>query len=492
MTPNSSDHLESLIAERTGLKLRLHQRESLNKVADHRWMALALNNRSQYVELLKSDLGDAKAEWDQILGILTNNETYFYRDRGQIELLRQTILPEIIARNEPARTLRVWSAGCSTGEEAYSLAILVDELLPKIVRSEGRGWQISILGTDIDEPSLLQARHGVYGEWSFRSMDQETKLRCFTRNADGWKISEEYKSLVTFQASNLVGDQFPNRLTEMYDMDLILCRNVFIYFEPASVHSVVDKFAQTLREGGYLMTGHVESVGSQFANLEVRSYPESDVYRRVDLETKLAVKPKSVKVFAQTPSQTLVGKPTKKSVSAVSHPAEAVTSPQDSNPTPSEGAKDLVASPTQHASEPSGPSSSQTEDEALLQAARTLADLGRYSEAIECCERVIQKQPFIFDSYVILAAIAQERGQAEEAKRQLKKAIYLCPAVPHLYLEIGALYRSEGDTARASKMEDTALELLQQIPPETVVGSSDGPNAKQWIEHFDRISQEGS
>ena len=182
--------IEQLISARAGLQLRPREREALRGTLAARMAALHLRHADEYHQLLQAGTSDAESEWEQLMARLTNNESYFFRDKGQMALLRERILPELIARNQATRTLRLWSAGCSTGEEPYSLAMLVDELLPQRETASGADWEIVILGTDIDGPALEQARRGIYGSWSFRTMEPELQQRCFHRQEDGWQVAE--------------------------------------------------------------------------------------------------------------------------------------------------------------------------------------------------------------------------------------------------------------------------------------------------------------
>jgi chemotaxis protein methyltransferase CheR len=204
---------------------------------------------------------------------IINNETYFFRDHGQFDLLRLRLLPELIERRRATKTLRLWSAGCSSGEETYSLAMLLDMLLP-----ERDGWNILILGSDIDEKALAKARRAHYGQWSFRMAPTALKHRYFRRTGDEWTLDERIRSMVTFRTSNLIGEAFPG--AELRDMDLILCRNVFIYFGAAAVAAVAEKLAAALSEGGYLMTAHTELIGHRVPNLQSRLFAEGVVYQR--------------------------------------------------------------------------------------------------------------------------------------------------------------------------------------------------------------------
>src|SRR4028118_1611340 len=154
---------QQLIATHTGLQIREQEREALGRTLLGRARALQLAAPEQYYGLLESGSAHGAAEWKQLIVLLTNQESYFFRDKGQFTLLQERILPELIKANRERRTLRLWSAGCSTGEEPYSLAILVDQLLP-----QRESWSVFILGTDIEEGALEKARRGIYSPWSFR------------------------------------------------------------------------------------------------------------------------------------------------------------------------------------------------------------------------------------------------------------------------------------------------------------------------------------
>ncbi|MFA6311055.1 MAG: protein-glutamate O-methyltransferase CheR [Sterolibacterium sp.] len=203
-----------------------------------------------------------------------NGETYFFRDHGQFDLLRLRLLPALIESRRRARTLRLWSAGCASGEEAYSLAMLVDMLLP-----ERDGWSILILGSDIDETALAKARRGRYGQWSFRMTPPMLRQRYFRRTGDEWALDERIRCMVTFHVVDLIGEPFPGG--ELQDMDLILCRNVFIYFGAEVVSTVARKLARALSKGGYLMSGHTELIGHRLPDMQSRLFVEGVVYQRV-------------------------------------------------------------------------------------------------------------------------------------------------------------------------------------------------------------------
>jgi len=460
MNVTLTGQVEHLVIERTGLKLRPRQREVLQISLNMRIRVLNVRDEDEYSQLLKDDGLVAEGEWQHIARLLTNKESYFFRDKGQMALLRDFILPELIERNRSTQTLRIWSAGCSTGEEAYTLAILLDGLLPK---QKVPSWKITIIGTDIDSAALEHARRGIYSHWSFRMVDPATKQRYFRHRGGGWQVLEPYHSSVVFKSCNLVANVFPSNGTGLYEMDLILCRNVFIYFEPNAVAKVLDKFSQTLRPEGYLMTGHVETRGLAAASFNARNFPESTIYQNG--KSSSAVSGKHVQA-----SPPPVGSVSRSTLRA-NHKLE----------TSSVAAVDT-----------SGLHPGLGREQSLLLAARSSADLGHYADAVESCRELTREFPFFAEPYELLASIAQEQGREEEARAFLKKAIYLAPEAPYFYMELGALYRDEGDSARAHKMHRTALELLRKMPSEAAVGFFGGPNARECIRHLTELHPEGA
>lgn len=498
----ASHRFERLIAAHTGLQLRPREHKTLRGTLAARMAALRLRNADQYHQLLQSGTPDAISEWEQLTASLLNNESYFFRDKGQMSLLRERILPELIARNQARRTLRLWSAGCSTGEEAYSLAIMVEDLLPRHRVNAGSGWQIVILGTDISEHALQHARKGIYSAWSFRTIDPE-QHHSFHRQEGGWQVTQATRSLVKFARCNLVADPFPNPAVGLYDMDLILCRNVFIYFSPEAISAVLPKFADTLREGGYLMTGHAETRSHLVEPFKTLMCPESVLYQRV---RKTALGIETTGTSPRLPGAT----PSRNELPAGGLPITPVKPHV------------LPCAPQSVAAAPTAPTLSATAAQALIDAeagyiigdytatieailaleepagvrgqmllARAYANLGLYEKAADCCRQVMSEFPLSSEPYELLASIAQERGDIEDAKLLLKKALYLAPTSPSAYLELGALYQSEGDRERAQKMRLTAHELLLNQPPDAPVGTSGGPNAWEWAQHLKQALKDG-
>jgi len=192
-------------------------------------------------------------ELSDIMDILTTNETYFFRESFQLKAFTDEIIPELKAAKEQKgeKVLRIWSAGCSSGEEPYTIAMLLLEM------GGFDGWRIEIVGTDISHRVLQQARKGMYGRSSFRTTEENFLRRYFQEQDGQLRIADRAKELVTISHLNLFDE---NRIALLGKMDVIFCRNVIIYFDQVAKKRVVEAFYRSMREGGYLLLGHSESL----------------------------------------------------------------------------------------------------------------------------------------------------------------------------------------------------------------------------------------
>ena len=214
---------------------------------------------------------DRDEELASIIDIITVNETYFFREQNQLKTLSEEILPEIRQTNKDKKRLRIWSAGCSTGEEPYTIAMLVLE------KGHFRDWNVEIFGSDINQRVLQVARSGAYRKNSFRTTDPYF-LRKYFKEEDGLsRISDSVKQYVNFTHLNLL-DPFKVKLVGR--MDIIFCRNVLIYFDHSSRKKVIDMFYERLVDGGYLLLGHAESLINLSTAFTLRHFKYDMVYQK--------------------------------------------------------------------------------------------------------------------------------------------------------------------------------------------------------------------
>jgi len=513
----------TLIGDATGLQIRPQDRDLFAQKLKRRLQALgrAYSPEAYYTLLYEQRKNTGYPEWRELLALLTTTESYFFRDQGQFSLLREVILPTLIENKQahspgefPTElqyelggrsrqpTLRIWSAGCSTGEEAYSLAILLQETI-----ANWEAWQIVILGTDINQSTLALAQRGIYSDWSFRHTEATLRQKYFRLHPEGWEIRPEIRRLVTFRYGNLVQDPFPNPHLGLYDFDLILCRNVFIYFDATAIQQVLHKFYASLLPNGYLITGHTELYGQTLPPFRVCSFPQSIAYQRSP-EQNLPVHllPQPTPPLPAPPTPLPVPQPALSPPIQVPLPTPLPCQPilvsplaAPSPPAPLPTTEPTVPTPPAHDVPPDfygDPFTSAPAPE--LQAIVALLDQGAYPQAIAAAEALIQQQPqclpafclmaeayaslgayakaeaackqaldlnaWVLKPYYLLAQIAEATGDFEGAKVFLKRIIYLEPDAINAYVELGNLYDREGNWARANKMWVAALEMLKKLP----------------------------
>ena len=215
---------------------------------------------------------EREEELSRVVDVLTTNETYFFREMNQLRALTEEIVPELVARRGGRRRLRLWSAGCSTGEEPYTLAILLSEH-PLL-----RGWQTEIFASDISQRVLQVARRGIYTASSFRCTEPAYRERYFEPvDAGSSRIVEPVRRLVSFGQLNLLA---PEQWTILSQFDVVLCRNVMIYFNGESKRKMVEHFHRKLDDGGFLLLGHAESLMNVTTAFALRHFRHDMVYQK--------------------------------------------------------------------------------------------------------------------------------------------------------------------------------------------------------------------
>jgi chemotaxis protein methyltransferase CheR len=493
----------------------------------------------KYYKLLTAQTFESKNEWSELVLLLTTIESYFMRDKGQFALLTKVIFPELIEQKRNLHktlgmqpTLRIWSAGCSTGEEPYSLAIVLKQLIP-----DWEQWKILILGTDINEKVIKKAPQGVYSHWSFRLVEPQIQKQYFHQRQNDWEINLELRESVNFSCVNLITDEFPNIYQNIYNIDLILCRNVFVYFEHKYISLVLKKFSNTLRPGGYLMTGHAEVYGQIMNEFQPNIFPESVVYQRRNavmeecsqIESRVATVGEANSAFREFPKADTMGDdsgelltgetmppsfttnsnfPEMPPVLKISNPLEKMLpSPYLEDGLPNNAVsvtEKIIAENTQNKtpqmliSEAKKLFKNQYYAEAINKAqeaidlqghnfdayfliAQVQANAGNYSQAIEYCNRARKVEPGSVYTDYLQAQIAEEQGQLETAKNLLKRTIYMCPSFVSAYIELGNIYNKEGQVKRALKMYNSSCEILKALPPNTPIDSQGKMTASQVL-----------
>lgn len=264
--------LRDLIYNYSGLYFAEENRYLLERRLSPRLPHHQLSTFQDYYYYLKYDVS-REQELSDIMDLLTTNETYFFRESFQLKAFTEEIIPELIRSKSAAgdKTLRIWSAGCSTGEEPYTIAMLLLEI-PALA-----GWKIEIIGTDISQRVLHHARKGVYGNSSFRVTEPIFRNRYFHEQDGGFRITDRIREIVTFSRLNLYDS---SRFLFLGKMDIVFCRNVIIYFDILSKKRVIEHFFSTLHPGGFLLLGHSESLMNITTAFKLRHFKNDMVYEK--------------------------------------------------------------------------------------------------------------------------------------------------------------------------------------------------------------------
>jgi chemotaxis protein methyltransferase CheR len=472
----------------------------------------------------------ARAEMERLINLLTIGETHFFRDSAQFDALATQILPELIRRKRAAAAavrgnppgvpqLRLWSAGCASGEEAYSLAILLHELIPDL-----KDWRILLLATDINQDSLTRARQALYSDWSFRESRAKTSRSLyFTPQDKSYRLRDHIRQMVTFAPLNLIEDSFPAVDNNTVSMDLIICRNVTIYFTEETTRRLVYKFYQALVEDGWLVVGHSELSLATYRAFQARTFPNTVMYQKTGQPTSwpadwewldsagsnlstptpmvwpmmgVGVSDPSTQGEALTPTgasprrDPIESPKPKAPIKAQTKPlsswqtnalpsAKAAGSGALIEPNPYNRAKLLLskgyadqAVVTLEKQLDKVPKTWHAQAHSLL--ARAYADQGRWDQARRWGESAVKLDNLLTEAYYTLALVNEQEGNVEQALVYLKKVIYLDREGPLPYFNLAMLYKKRGEVNSARRTLNNIIKILTHWPPDKIIPDSGG------------------
>jgi chemotaxis protein methyltransferase CheR len=479
-----------LAEERFGLRFSPKRRAELERGVKQAFAASTCADLDEYYHLLQ-DPESSAIHCERLINALTISETHFFRDAGQFEALRQHVLPQIIQRRRHLHTLRIWSAGCASGEEPYSIAILLRELLPDVDE-----WAITILATDLNTEALARARKATYGNWAFRE-EQAKRLRSryFCKQNGRYRLIPEVQRMVTFNRLNLAEPAYPDYATNTTFMDLILCRNVTIYFAEETTRQIVARFYDALIDGGWLVVGHSEHSLVTYRHYQVHNFPGAILYQRTGRLTEL---PKSwLTQPKQAPRIVEARAPVPVGIQPDLRPPSILTSPpeEEEKVDPIEQARELlefgrseeardvllgmVESQPDHAS-------------ACALLGQAHANLGRWEEAEHWCREATQTDKLALDAYYTLALVLQHQGQVTHAIDAMKKVVYIDRHYVPAHFGLADLYHANGQLSRALKSLDNANRLLEGQAEDALIAGAEGITVGRLREAIARQQQRWS
>ncbi len=420
---------------------------------------------------------------------LTVGETYFFREKKSFEILEEHIFPELIrGRRGGDQRLRIWSAGCCTGEEAYSIAISLSKVI-----SDLKDWNITILGTDLNPRSLQKACEGVYSEWSFRGTPQWITERYFKKAKDGrLHLLPSIKKMVIFNYQNLAGDAYPSLLNNTNAMDVIFCRNVLMYFAPEVAKKVGQNLYRSLVDGGWLIVSPSETSHGLFSQFITVNFPGATLYK------KDAHRPQTAEVPPYEPEdEPNVSFQPRFGSTGESHSEVHPPQPFDLLPSDAEernGGKPQLTSYGEALTLYEGGrygeaaeklvelSQNRDDSKAMALLARVYANQGKLTEALEWCDKAIAADKMNAGCHYLRATILQEQGSAEEARASLNRTLYLDQNLVLAHFTLGTLTLREAKLKESEKHFENALSLLTAYRQEEILPESEGITAGRLME----------
>ncbi|MCG3210447.1 MAG: hypothetical protein FOGNACKC_04078 [Anaerolineae bacterium] len=404
---------------------------------------------------------------------LTIGETYFFRERNALEALQNYILPALIkARGQASLPqLKIWSAGCCTGEEPYSIAILLDKNFPELAN-----WQVSILASDINPRFLQQAKKGCYRDWSFRATPAWVKDQYFIQRGQGEvQIAERIKKRVTFFPLNLIEDTYPSFLNETVNLDVILCRNVLIYFDQHSIDRVVKRFYRALAEGGWLIVGSTEFSTQYYSQFTPVQHAGFTIYQKVAQPGNFVDRPAKETVpvpprLAPPPPAAITEKLYGQALQLFQQGRYAETVSALKPNLAADGQNNKTAPPVQ--------------SEAFLLLVKAYANQGRLAEARHWAEKAIAADKLNPGCYYLLGTILQEQGEFDEASRAFKRVLFLEPDFILAMVALGNMARRQGKNREANRYFNNSLLVLRNLAPDSVLFGSENITAAEVINNI--------
>jgi chemotaxis protein methyltransferase CheR len=450
-----------VIASRMGLHFPIERWAMLRRNLVLAAREFGFHNMNGFIQWLMS----SELSKDQIMILashLTISETYFWREPQVFTALTDYILPELIkSKKNKEKCIRIWSAGCSTGEEPYSIAIALHKTIQKI-----EDWNITILATDINPRALSKAVSGIYGTWSFRNSPSWLKSTWFHHKEDRkYEIIPEIKKMVTFTCLSLVEMSV---ISNTNTMDIIFCRNVLMYFTNEWINKISKNLFHSLSEEGWLVVSSSELSSGVFPQFTPVNFPGAVLYRKTKNGSAHSLS--SVAFLTTEASAKVVAKEDLQPSFSVAPAKKDLQLFQPLQPLSSEASakKDLH-------SIVKTPEESYTEK---ILAIRFLANQGYLSEALSLCNEAIASYKLSSGLYFLRASILQELDKSSEAIASLKQVIYIDPDYIMGHFALGNLFIRQGNAKNAERYFNNVLDLLSRCANDDILPESEGLSVK--------------
>lgn len=448
------------IASRMGLHFPLEKWDMLNRNLVSAASEFGFKDVGVFINwFLSTSLNSEQIEI--LASHLTISETYFWREPQVFDAFTKSVLTELATlKKDNEKSINIWCTACSTGEEAYSIAIALHKTIPEI-----KEWKITILATDINPKALSKAKTGVYSSWSFRNSPPWLKSKYF-KSLDNkeFEIIPEIKEMVTFTSFNLTHENFLSSICKNQKMDIIFCRNVLMYFTIEWVNQITQNLYHSMSDEGWMIVSSCELSNDLFPQLTPVNFPGAVLYRKSKLEFQIQ----------NNYCLSLAGLELFNSTTFCHSNNDSFESVSDTDPLYAEIAENIniqteaLKNIESTILEIAAPLPFEISREAILNedknTIRLLANQGRLEEALWNCDNAIASYLLSPELYFLKASILQEMDKKNEAIKSLKKAIYIDPNYIMGHFTLGNLFQQQGIHKIANQYFNNALELLNTNP----------------------------
>lgn len=483
LRPAQFQLLRDLLATYSGVFLDEARQRVLTDGLSKRLAATRLNFDA-YIDLVRQPA--ERAELQQLAELVLNHETVFFRNAPHMHALRKEILPGLHQQKAPDEPLRIWSAGCATGEEPYSLAIQVLETLgPALTRP------VEIWATDLSEAALNRARHGQYRGRTLANVNPELRTRYFTHAGDTWTVRQSVRTLVHFEQLNLL-EPFP---AHAQDLDLIFCQNVTIYFQLETCRQLMQRFYTTLPNGGMLFLGFSETLWNIFDKFQSREIAGAFIYYKESYPAPAPICARLPSGRRSEPRQAPVSASNRASLRAPYPPARRASAamPEQQRSASDNAAPFQAVEPAHvaqagqlldagkagaalavlHAVPLDGPQAPQL----VALAARAHANRGDLDLAVAEARRAIELDPLTAEAYLLLGILYAQQHEWPAAIAQLERARYLEPTAALVSFHLAEVYRQGQRPNLAGREYRNTLRKLELLPADRLLDGA----AVGWI-----------
>lgn len=477
LTSADLERFQPYLITHSGLHFDRRNSKILERGLLRRMRAVGVRSYAAYYDYLR-EFGESRRELHKLLGLLTVGETFFFRYQAHFEGLRRSVLPDLLVRNRDRRSLRIWSAGCSTGAEPYSVAMLLLEHFPELAT-----WDLRILASDINHRALREAREGIYNARALRVTDPLYREKYFSPHGKGYRLCEQVRNMVDFSYLNLQTGEYPSAATGTEGVDILMCRNVLIYFREQTMRQIVERFGDCLQPGGYLFLGHAETLINLSDRFDGLQRAGGFFYRlregapvppaRVEAPPREPVAPPPVPAVAPeaagAPGGTVEAlRPQAPSVEELFDEAGRAFDSEDFN-TASANYDTILGQDPNHLG-------------ALVGRGFISANNGDAAAALAFCERALKVDDLSPQAHFLCGLVREMGQQWDQAMVDYGRALLLQIDFVMPHYNLSKLYLRQGRLRDARRELNNTIRLLEQAADEAIIPYSGGLSRAVFME----------